>query len=189
MKKLIALFTACLMVTLSFSTAFASVDSPEQDREILVSHDSTDRPAVADAEETLDKGIASAVPDLENPDSYKAIDIFEVYTSDDTPISGPVIIKTKTNVKPGTDFKLLCSTDGGKTFKLVEPESLDDDGTMTITVDSLSVYAILVNSDANKSNGKSSPQTGETTSEGLVILCVGLIGLGCVFAAKARKKA
>lgn len=116
-------------------------------------------------------------------------DLFDISLTDGTDYDGAITVKIQTDLAEGTTVLVLHNYEGDQ-WEVLAPEkvSLDSNGVLTITVDSLSPFAIVVDSGASTIAG-TSPQTGETVSGAAVLVSAACIGLAGVFVVMARKRA
>lgn len=93
-----------------------------------------------------------------------------------------ITFSVQTDLKPGDLFFVLLNC-SGEEWKVVKNIQIDENGVLTITVDSLCAIAILVDSMTLKpvaQNGPTSPQTGEISNNALWIGAV-VFGAAAIF--------
>ena len=116
-------------------------------------------------------------------------DLFDISYTDGSDATGSVTAKLQTDLAAGTPVLVLHNYEGTNWEVLpTENVSLDNNGVLTITVDSLSPFAIVVPASANTSSG-TSPQTGESISNAALLASAAFIGLAGIFVVMSRKSA
>lgn len=105
------------------------------------------------------------------------------------PEGASLVFTLQTNLTSGDFFVLLHNVQGSD-WEVVENAVLADNGALTVTVDSLSPFALVVDKPANMDvdpDGPDSPQTGVEFNALYAVAAVATVALAVVFFAKAKK--
>ncbi|MCD8375355.1 MAG: hypothetical protein LUD69_00235 [Oscillospiraceae bacterium] len=119
-------------------------------------------------------------------------DLFDISLPEGTTVSGSITISLSVDIDDDATVLLLHWPSDGD-CEVIVPDSLSS-GVLTFTVDSLSPFAIVVDSASTSSSTTSSttnstsPQTGESISGVALIAAAGFLGLAVVFGTLSYKR-
>ena len=180
-------------------TAIDIVITPVSEKDSAVAAEITEKLENAYAQVQAAASLADLAPDIGNVlaklDPSLSVsdlvvrDLFDISYTDGSDYNGPITVKLQTDLAEGTPVLVLHNYEGTSWEVLpTENVSLDGNGVLTITVDSLSPFAIVVPTSATTSSG-TSPQTGEGISNAALLASAAFIGLAGIFVVMSRKKA